>query len=244
MTTPAAEPLAPILSAQFGQLMQAIRVSQDRLDEKLVDFRAEIRHSQEEAAAKALQRSRHEKPYTFRKKGHKEQYRFNSRLAETIAKGQTELASAGTSAAAERAHKTLEKGLELIRERQKLIKITNHSDLSGGESLPNIRRTSSPRIRRMKKDWKRQRRQQKGKPSKGRGPRLCLADHVSLQLTLGGRSAVVWDQARRSPWCRGGQQQCWVSSQRHWGHVSLVLRWGICTIVVLTQLQVQLQWRK
>ena len=138
MTTPAAEPLAPILSAQFGQLMQAIRVSQDRLDEKLVDFRAEIRHSQEEAAAKALKRSRHEKPYTFRKKGHEEQYRFNSRLAETIAKGQTELASAGTSAAAERAHKTLEKGLELIRERQKLIKITNHSDLSGGKSLLNI----------------------------------------------------------------------------------------------------------
>ena len=63
--TPTGEPLAQILSAQFGQLMQAIR---DRLDEKLADFRAEIRHSQEEAAAKALQRSRHDKSYTFRKK--------------------------------------------------------------------------------------------------------------------------------------------------------------------------------
>ena len=122
------------LRYQFGQLMQAIRGSQDRLDEKLADFRAEIRHSQEEAAAKAIQRSRHEKPYTFRKKGHEEQYRFNSRLAETISEGQTELASAGTSTgtAVERAQKALEKGLELIRERQKLIRIADRSDLGWG----------------------------------------------------------------------------------------------------------------
>lgn len=56
-----------ILSDQFAQLKGALHTTQVRLDDKL-EFRAEVKKSQEEAATKAVKRARHEKHYTFRKK--------------------------------------------------------------------------------------------------------------------------------------------------------------------------------
>ena len=121
-----------IPAAQFSQLMEAIQSSQERFEQKFADFRAEVRQSQEEAAAKALKRARHEKPYAWRKKGHEEQFGFNSRVDEAIAEAQGELASAGSSAALEKATKALERGREIIGERQKLIKIADRSELGWG----------------------------------------------------------------------------------------------------------------
>ena len=46
---------------------------------------------QEEAATKALKRAKFEKPYSYRRKGKKEQAIFNS-LNETVAEADTELA--------------------------------------------------------------------------------------------------------------------------------------------------------
>ena len=64
---------ATVSTSQFAQLMEAIQASQDRINQKFADFRSEVRRSQEDAAAKALKRVKHEKPYVWRKKGHEEQ---------------------------------------------------------------------------------------------------------------------------------------------------------------------------
>ena len=109
---------------------EAIQTSQNRIDQKFIDFRSEVQRSQEDAAAKALKRVRHEKPYAWRKKGHEEQYSFNSRVKEAIGE---ELASSGlTDNSLEKAAKALEKGRELLGECQKLIKIADRSELGWG----------------------------------------------------------------------------------------------------------------
>ena len=56
-----AERGVPISSDQFAQLMGAITESHSRMEEKLGEFRTEVRQGQEEAAAKALKRARYEK---------------------------------------------------------------------------------------------------------------------------------------------------------------------------------------
>ena len=48
----------PITHNHFVKLMNTISASQRRMDEKLVQFQVEVRHGQEEAAAKALKRAR------------------------------------------------------------------------------------------------------------------------------------------------------------------------------------------
>ena len=122
-----------VSTSQFAQLMEAIQASQDRLEEKFTDFRAEVRKSQEDAATKALKLVKHEKAYTWRKKGHEEQYAFNSCVDEAIGEAQEELVSAGqTDASLEKAAKALGRGRELIGERQKLIKIADRSELGWG----------------------------------------------------------------------------------------------------------------
>ena len=124
---------ATVSTSQFTHLMEAIQASQDRIEQKFADFRSEVRKSQEDAAAKALKRVKHEKAYTWRKKGHEEQFSFNSRVDETISEAQEELASSGLKdASLDKAAKALERGRELLGERQKLIKIADRSELGWG----------------------------------------------------------------------------------------------------------------
>ncbi len=42
-----------------------------------------------------MKRARHEKPYTFNKKGNEEQATFNARVDETLAEAQADLPTAG-----------------------------------------------------------------------------------------------------------------------------------------------------
>ena len=119
---------------QFTQLMEAITASQTRMDEKFSEFQIEVRQGQEEAAAKALKRARYEKPYTFTRKGNEEQATFNAKLDATVADAESELTEAGPAAAPalQRATEAIKKGRKMIAERQKLIKITDRSELGWG----------------------------------------------------------------------------------------------------------------
>ena len=95
-------------TSQFAQLMEEIQASQDRLKEKFAYFRAEVCKSQEDAAAMALEQVKHEKAHTWRKKGHEEQYVFNSRVDKAIGEAQEELTSAGqTNASLKKVAKAL-----------------------------------------------------------------------------------------------------------------------------------------
>ena len=102
--------------------------SRRRLDNKLADFKADVRQAQDDAAAKAVSRVRHEKSYPYKKKSHEEQARFNNEVEQCIHEAQEGMAAVEEFPALKRAKEALEKGAQLLTERQKLIKITNRSE--------------------------------------------------------------------------------------------------------------------
>ena len=75
---------------------------------------------------------RHEKPYTFRRKGSEEQPSFNGKVDEVVAEAQAELSDVRSSPALERARESLAQGMMLMAERQKLIKIADRSEYGWG----------------------------------------------------------------------------------------------------------------
>ena len=117
---------------QFAQLMSAINATQSRLDAKLAEFQKEILQGQEVAAAKAVKRARYEKPYTYRRRGNKEQATFNARVDETLAQAESDLASvtAGPTAttALRRVKEAIQQGRHLLDERQKLLCLADRSE--------------------------------------------------------------------------------------------------------------------
>ena len=123
------EGVQPITMDQFAELMRTIQSSQARFESQLSSFKDEMRQGQEEAATKALKRARHERPYVFRRKGNEEQAAFNARLDEALTEAQMDLAGPSTSVALGRAHKALDRGRQMIAERQKLIRIADRSEL-------------------------------------------------------------------------------------------------------------------
>ena len=127
------ESAAVIQPDQFQQLMSAINAGQARLDRRIDEFRAELRVGQEEAAAKALKKAQLEKTYRYRRKGNEEQAGFNARVEESLLEAQAEISADPPAVTAiVRASEALKKGLQLLSERQKLIKITDRSEYGWG----------------------------------------------------------------------------------------------------------------
>ena len=112
---------------QFSSLLSAIRNSEQRLDDKLAKFKADVRQAQEDAAAKAVTCAQLEKPYNY-KKAHEEQVRFNDQVSACICEAQGSIATSDETPAQKRAQEVLEKGVQLLAERQKLIKIADRSE--------------------------------------------------------------------------------------------------------------------
>ena len=112
------------------KIMDAIKETQAKLDDRLAEFKSEIRESQEKAATSAVRKAR--EPPTFRKKAHQEQHKFNEKIDEAMERAETELdamPSSSSTAALDRAKEALAEGRKQLAERQKLIKIADRSDL-------------------------------------------------------------------------------------------------------------------
>ena len=60
---------AQLPGSQFAALLAAIRDSEHRLDRKLADFKTDVQQAQDEAATKAVNRVRNDKPYHYKKEG-------------------------------------------------------------------------------------------------------------------------------------------------------------------------------
>ena len=82
------------------------------MEDKMSEFRSEVKEGQEDAAAKALKRVRFEKPYTFKKKRNEEQAAFNTRVSEAVDEAEAELREAGPSMSIslQRAMEALQRG--------------------------------------------------------------------------------------------------------------------------------------
>ena len=107
----------PLSESQFSSLLSAMQESQRRLDRKLAEFKSDVRQAQDEAATKAINRVRREKPYEFKRKAHEEQARFNAQVEESVQEAQDALATMDDSPSLQRAHEALEKGARLLAER-------------------------------------------------------------------------------------------------------------------------------
>ena len=112
-------------------VLAAINTSQAELRE----LREEVRGAQEDTAAK-LAALKTERPYSFRKKGHEEQYVFNSAVNSKIAEAGLQLArvergvaDGAAKVALDAAKEALTKGEQLMAQRQKLIKVADRSEL-------------------------------------------------------------------------------------------------------------------
>ena len=113
------------------RVLTAITSSQAELGE----LRDEMRGVQEDTAAK-LASVKSERPYQFRKKGHEEQHAFNAsvqgRLVEAglqLNRAERGVAEGAARTSLENAKRALQEGKDLITQRQKLIKVTDRSEL-------------------------------------------------------------------------------------------------------------------
>ena len=121
MATGGEGPSTAVSDDQFTQLMAAIHASQERIDYKFAEFRAEMKQGQEDAAAKALKRVRHDKPYAFRRKASTRRWRRSSR------KPRPSYPTSGV-----RPHSSERRNPWPKAERQKLIKIADRSEYGWG----------------------------------------------------------------------------------------------------------------
>ena len=133
-STPAEQAIytAQLPGSQFAALLAAIRDSKHRLDRKLADFKADVQQAQDEAATKAVNRVRNDKPYHYKKKAHEEQACFNVQVEESVQEAHDAFAAIEDSSAIQRARDALGKGVRLLADRQKLIQIADRSDNGWG----------------------------------------------------------------------------------------------------------------
>ena len=116
-------------------MTEAIEKMMQRLDEKLDEFRKELKEGQDKVAATAARRARQEPRYVFKKKSHEEQSKVNENVDDAMREAEVELQSEGSSATIPSASniksalESLKKGRAVIAERQKLIKIADRSEL-------------------------------------------------------------------------------------------------------------------
>ena len=122
-----ANPTSELSSSQFTSLLSAIQQSETRLEQKFADFKSDIKEAQEEAATKAANRVRRDKPYGYKKKGHEEQAAFNDGVQDIMKEADDALEAATDAPAIQRAKAALQKGTALLADRQKLIKIADRS---------------------------------------------------------------------------------------------------------------------
>jgi hypothetical protein len=94
-------------------------------DEKLEGLRRDLSEKQERACDKLSQKMKEKEKYQFKRKGNELQHAFNEGIKESIDEALPLLDNPDT---AERAKQLLKKGSDMIRERQKLIKIADRSD--------------------------------------------------------------------------------------------------------------------
>ena len=126
-------PANSVSTTQFYELMKAIRLSQEAVDKKLASFQVELKANHEKVTESALRKVRQGTPYTWWKKGHKEQAKFNSRVDEALLETQVELESippdAPQAATVKKAQQAIKQGRELLAERLKFLKTADQSEL-------------------------------------------------------------------------------------------------------------------
>ena len=119
------------LIKSVSMLQKAHDSSHKELDGKLKKLEADVvasQESQEDATERASKHLKRDKPYEFCRKGHEEQYRFNSEVLDHMSAAASQLSKLCPStdkdkATLEKVRKELEEGTNALAECQKHIRI-------------------------------------------------------------------------------------------------------------------------
>ena len=118
---------------QFEQLMEEIKQTRSEMQEKIGTLQKEVSANQDKTAQTIVQKLKADRGYTFRKKGHEQQFRFNLDINEHIQKAREEavkiVPSSETGAKSlEKLKAELHQGSQAIAAHQKQIKVADRSD--------------------------------------------------------------------------------------------------------------------
>ena len=121
------------LIKSVATLTEIQRASQRELDDKLKKLEQDVATAQEDATERAIKRAKRERPYEFRKKGHQEQFLFNTEVADRVEAAAKKLqkltpADVKQKKIVDEALEELKEGASAIAERQKHIRIADQSE--------------------------------------------------------------------------------------------------------------------
>ena len=122
-----------ISTAQFQLLMDEIKKNREDVQQRLDKLEGDVAAGQDSAAQIVVQKLKANRSYTFRKKGHEEQYRFNADIESHLNKAQGEAAKIHPPTEKERRSLEvlkvqLQEGIQAFACRQKRIKVVDRSD--------------------------------------------------------------------------------------------------------------------
>lgn len=122
-----------ISSSQFESLMAAISTSNTSLEQKLSEFKNDMKRGQDEATERIIKKAKREKCYAFNKKGNQDQYEFNETIAEVLESAETKIdalsrVSKSSTKSLDEIKKAVKEGQVLIGDRQKVIKVADRSE--------------------------------------------------------------------------------------------------------------------
>ena len=90
VTPPATQPTY-LSNTQFASLLATIKQSHTRLEQKVANFRSDMKVAQEEAATKVVTRIQRDNPYQYKGKVRKEQAFFNEKAVRKGSRGASRL---------------------------------------------------------------------------------------------------------------------------------------------------------
>ena len=115
---------AGVTVEQFQQLLAELKRMREEVDQKIDKLREDVTLGQQDATDKVVKKLASERGYVFKRKGHEQQFRFNTEVEDRIQKAQSEAAK--VQPATEKDAKVLEKlqaelkeGTQAIAYRQK-----------------------------------------------------------------------------------------------------------------------------
>ena len=126
MTKRGAEESSGITKDEFDRLMS----SMSDIKEQMSTWRKELSDEREAADERLVKKMRLDKGITFKRKSNEKQHQFNESVLDKVEAAHKSLSS--TPLAVEKAKEALGEGEQLIKNRQKLIRIADRSEYGWG----------------------------------------------------------------------------------------------------------------
>ena len=154
--------VTPKMTESVNDLLKKLTDAQEATQRQLTELQQQVTSSQATSTKLVVQKIEEERGYTFRKKGHEKQWRFNKAVDSHMDNALDELkiprsSDEKTAKIMDNVQEELEKGREEIADRQKRLKWRIDPNTVGGwwkhMNATNLRTTP-----RMKSAWRRPRR--------------------------------------------------------------------------------------